>query len=294
MIATSALVVGFLLGAVLHAVPRLRRIVDPLLATYYSVPIFVFYPVFIVAFGLNAIPKTIIGFLYALIAVVINTLNGLDRVPVVLWKTAKAHSSGRCRPRFISSSRCAAPYLFTGVKLAIAYAFYRSHRLRVHSLERRIGLPDLVRVQQFSTDVITASCCRPQRCHHRQHGAVCLGAEAHEAAGRAMSTAIAAFRPTLGRMADIVLLVGALLGLWQIVHHFAGAIAMTAPLDTFRYTLKLVASADFWPHVYSTGTAFALALLIAAAAGSLIGAILGFHRLSAKSPNRSWLRCIHS
>ena len=95
-----------------------------------------------------------------------------------------------------------------------------------------------------------------------------------------MSTAIAAFRPTLGRMADIVLLVGALLGLWQIVHHFAGAIAMTAPLDTFRYTLKLVASADFWPHVYRTGTAFALALLIAATFGLLIGAILGFHRLS--------------
>jgi NitT/TauT family transport system permease protein len=120
---TSALVVGFLLGAVLHAVPRLRRIVDPLLATYYSVPIFVFYPVFIVAFGLNAIPKTVIGFLYALVAVVINTLNGLDRVPVVLWKTAKAHQLGKVSTAIHIVFPCAAPYLFTGVKLAIAYAF---------------------------------------------------------------------------------------------------------------------------------------------------------------------------
>jgi NitT/TauT family transport system permease protein len=120
---TSALVVGFLLGAVLHAVPRLRRIVDPLLATYYSVPIFVFYPVFIVAFGLNAIPKTVIGFLYALVAVVINTLNGLDRVPVVLWKTAKAHQLGTVSTAIHIVFPCAAPYLFTGVKLAIAYAF---------------------------------------------------------------------------------------------------------------------------------------------------------------------------
>jgi NitT/TauT family transport system permease protein len=120
---TSALVVGFLLGAVLHAVPRLRRIVDPLLATYYSVPIFVFYPVFIVAFGLNAIPKTVIGFLYALVAVVINTLNGLDRVPVVLWKTAKAHQLGKASTAVHIVFPCAAPYLFTGVKLAIAYAF---------------------------------------------------------------------------------------------------------------------------------------------------------------------------
>jgi NitT/TauT family transport system permease protein len=120
---TSALIVGFLLGTVLHAVPRLRRIVDPLLATYYSVPIFVFYPVFIVAFGLNAIPKTVIGFLYALVAVVINTLNGLDRVPVVLWKTAKAHQLGKVSTAVHIVFPCAAPYLFTGVKLAIAYAF---------------------------------------------------------------------------------------------------------------------------------------------------------------------------
>jgi NitT/TauT family transport system permease protein len=120
---SSALIVGFLLGAVLHAVPRLRRIVDPLLATYYSVPIFVFYPVFIVAFGLNAIPKTVIGFLYALVAVVINTLNGLDRVPVVLWKTAKAHQLGKASTAIHIVFPCAAPYLFTGLKLAIAYAF---------------------------------------------------------------------------------------------------------------------------------------------------------------------------
>jgi NitT/TauT family transport system permease protein len=120
---TSALIVGFLLGAVLHAVPRLRRIVDPLLATYYSVPIFVFYPVFIVAFGLNAIPKTVIGFLYALVAVVINTLNGLDRVPVVLWKIAKAHQLGKASTAVHIVFPCAAPYLLTGVKLAIAYAF---------------------------------------------------------------------------------------------------------------------------------------------------------------------------
>jgi hypothetical protein len=75
-----SLALGFLIGVVLHAVPRARRIADPLLATYYSVPVFVFYPLLIVLFGLNAIPKTVIGFLYAVVAMVINTLNGLERV----------------------------------------------------------------------------------------------------------------------------------------------------------------------------------------------------------------------
>ena len=120
---TSALVVGFVLGAVLHAVPRLRRIVDPLLATYYSVPIFVFYPVFIVAFGLNAIPKTVIGFLYALVAVVINTLNGLDRVPAVLVKTTRIMRLSPVDTALRVTLPAAGPYIVTGIKLAVAYAF---------------------------------------------------------------------------------------------------------------------------------------------------------------------------
>lgn len=119
----AALVVGFLIGALLHALPRVRRIVDPLLATYYSVPVFVFYPVFIVLFGLNDVPKTIIGFLYAFVAMIINTLNGLDRVPPVLWKTANVHHMGRTSTLIHIVFPYAAAYLFTGAKLAVAYAF---------------------------------------------------------------------------------------------------------------------------------------------------------------------------
>lgn len=119
----AALLVGFLMGAFLYAVPRARRIVDPLLATYYSVPVFVFYPLLIVLFGLNAIPKTVIGFLYAFVAMIINTLNGLDRVPDVLWKTAKVYQLGRWDRAVHLILPCAGPYLFTGAKLAVMYSF---------------------------------------------------------------------------------------------------------------------------------------------------------------------------
>ncbi len=118
-----ALIVGFLVGALFHAVPRARRIVDPLLATYYSVPVFVFYPLFIVLFGLNAIPKTVIGFLYAVVAMVINTLNGLDRVPAVFWKTAEVYQLNRASTALHIVFPCAGPYLFTGAKLAVVYSF---------------------------------------------------------------------------------------------------------------------------------------------------------------------------
>ncbi|MBT5753321.1 MAG: ABC transporter permease subunit, partial [Rhodospirillaceae bacterium] len=90
-----AVSVGFIIGSLLFVLPRVRRVVDPLLATYYAIPIFVFYPFFVVLFGLNRYPQIAIGFLLAVVAMIINTLNGFDRVPKVLLKTARIYRMGR-------------------------------------------------------------------------------------------------------------------------------------------------------------------------------------------------------
>lgn len=119
----GAVVFGFLAGAVLHTMPRLRRVLDPLFATYYAIPIWVFYPLFIVLFGLNNIPKVIIGFLYAIVAMIINTLNGLDRVPPVLRKMARGYRMSALSTTALVVLPSAAPHVFTGIKLAIAYSF---------------------------------------------------------------------------------------------------------------------------------------------------------------------------
>jgi NitT/TauT family transport system permease protein len=115
--------VGFAIGAVLHRLPRVRRAVEPLLASYYAVPVFIFYPLFIVMFGLNAWPLIAVGFLFAVAAVIINTMNGFDRVGRVLGKTARALRMSRVQETFLITLPAAAPYLFTGLKLAVAYAF---------------------------------------------------------------------------------------------------------------------------------------------------------------------------
>ena len=114
---------GFAIGVVLHALPRLRRAVDPLLATYYAVPFFVFYPVLVALFGLSQWPVVIIAFLFAVVAMVINTLNGLDRIPRVLSKVARVHNMGPMATALRLKLPAAAPNLFTGLKLAVAYSF---------------------------------------------------------------------------------------------------------------------------------------------------------------------------
>jgi NitT/TauT family transport system permease protein len=119
----AAIVFGILAAVVLHALPRLRRAIDPVLATYYSVPIFVFYPLFIVMFGLNDWPKVLIGFLLAVVTMIASTLNGLDRVPPVLRKTSRVLQMSRTEMVRDVILPSAAPNVFNGVKLAIAHAF---------------------------------------------------------------------------------------------------------------------------------------------------------------------------
>src|ERR1700732_2052636 len=118
-----SIVLGFALGVVIHALPRLREALDPLFATYYAVPIFIFYPVLIAIFGLSPIPIVLIGVATAVVAMIIATLNGLDRVPRVLTKGARVHRLDAVTTAMTLQLPAAAPYLFTGVKLSVSYGF---------------------------------------------------------------------------------------------------------------------------------------------------------------------------
>src|SRR6187397_2909181 len=103
----SAYLIGVMVGTILHGHRTTREILDPLFATYYAIPVFAFYPLFIVMFGLGDGPQVLIGFMLAVVAVIVTTLNGLDAL-----QTA----------RHVTLPFCA-PYLLTAAKLALAYAF---------------------------------------------------------------------------------------------------------------------------------------------------------------------------
>ncbi len=114
---------GFAIGALIHGFPRLRAAIDPFLASYYALPFFAFYPLFIVLFGLGRGAIVAIGFLFGVVAMIIATLNGFDRIPRVLLRTAEVHHMSPAATALRIKLPSAVPYLFTGVKLAIAYCF---------------------------------------------------------------------------------------------------------------------------------------------------------------------------
>lgn len=114
---------GFVLGVVIHANDFLRRGLEPYLASYYAVPTFIFYPVFIVLFGVGSASIIAIAVLLSIVTMITATLNGLDRVPAVLGKTSRVMRLSPVKAAVLIQLPAAAPYLFTGARLAVAYSF---------------------------------------------------------------------------------------------------------------------------------------------------------------------------
>ena len=120
--AVFAIVLGFFVGAGLHALPRIRRPIEPLLSAYYAIPTFVFYPLLIVAFGVGRTALIVMGAMFGIVAMVVNTMLGLDHVPPVISKAASIMKLDTLRQLVLVKLPAAGPHLVTGVKLAVAYS----------------------------------------------------------------------------------------------------------------------------------------------------------------------------
>lgn len=120
---SAAVVLGFVAGLVIHAMPGVRRALEPLIASYYAVPTFVFYPVFIVLFGVSVLPIIVIATLLAVVSMMTATMTGLDRIPRSFSKTARVMRLTRWQSVRYVQLPAALPHMFTGVRLAVSHAF---------------------------------------------------------------------------------------------------------------------------------------------------------------------------
>jgi NitT/TauT family transport system permease protein len=113
---------GFLIGLMVHAVPRLRRVLDPIFTSYYSVPTFVLYPLLIVIFGIGPMSLIVLGALFGIVAMIVATVTAIDRIPQVLLKVARVSRLGPVRTALLMKLPAASPHLMTGLRLAVAYS----------------------------------------------------------------------------------------------------------------------------------------------------------------------------
>jgi NitT/TauT family transport system permease protein len=85
--------------------------------------------------------------------------------------------------------------------------------------------------------------------------------------------------PRIGRgpITTVVTIV-ILLAIWQLLYWLVGEIALRSPLETIRYTIRLVSSDSFFGNLRATGMAFGAALVLSVVIGLAIGFVLGFNQ----------------
>jgi NitT/TauT family transport system permease protein len=80
------------------------------------------------------------------------------------------------------------------------------------------------------------------------------------------------------RWSDYLILVIAMLVLWQVAYYLAGAEAITPPLETVQRLAVLIAQEGFWNHARATAIAFAYAAALSLVGGLVIGVAIGSSR----------------
>jgi NitT/TauT family transport system permease protein len=118
-----AVVAGFAVGVTVHAMPRIRRAIEPLLVSCYAIPGFIFYIPLIGVFGVNNAPLIAVGVILAAPSMILTTFNGLDRLPAVLLRVSRMYRLDLLQTMFLVKLPCLAPHLFAGARLCLAYAF---------------------------------------------------------------------------------------------------------------------------------------------------------------------------
>lgn len=279
----AAMVLGFLLGLLLYRLPRLRRATEPVIASYYALPFFVLYPLAIVIVGMNDASIILMGFAYALVAMITNTLSGLDRIPPVLTKTGRTFRMGRLETAVKIQLPAAAPYIFTGIKLVLGYGmagvigseFILSNAGVGYSIafaydgfesEKMYGL--LLFVILLVTVLLTAVHAFEKRSQYTAGSAWTI------------STAkqISVAGGPLTRVAESIGVTLAFLVIWQALHYMVGSEALTSPVETWDRAKVLFVTERFWGHAEETLAALGVALIIAIFGGALFGMILGFNK----------------
>jgi ABC-type nitrate/sulfonate/bicarbonate transport system permease component len=117
-----ALVAGLALAVVLHLSETARRALYPLLVASQTVPIIVIAPVLVVWFGFGIVPKLVIIALICFFPITVNAYDGLRSVDPELPKMLRTLGAGRRQILLRAELPWAAPFAFSGAKVAIAVA----------------------------------------------------------------------------------------------------------------------------------------------------------------------------
>ncbi|MCO5089953.1 ABC transporter permease [Bosea sp. (in: a-proteobacteria)] len=117
-----SIVIGIPLGILLVWSRVLERAIMPLLVVSQAFPKVAVAPLIIIWFGLGLLPKVLIAFSVAFFPIVVSTVAGMRSVESDLNDLARSMQSSALKTFLKIRLPFAMPYIFSGLKVAIAFA----------------------------------------------------------------------------------------------------------------------------------------------------------------------------
>lgn len=118
----TACVIGIVLGYLMGRYKWFDDVMDPWIATLYSVPVIAFVPFIIIWFGIGLFSKVIVVFKITAVAIMLNTAAGVKNIDPTFLELAKSLRLNPWETTFKVRLPAAMPYIITGMRLGVGRA----------------------------------------------------------------------------------------------------------------------------------------------------------------------------
>jgi NitT/TauT family transport system permease protein len=119
---TTACTVGIAIGYFMGMHKWFDEVMDPWIATLYSIPIITVVPLIIIWFGIGMISKVIVVFKITAVAIILNTAAGIKNLDPVWLELARSLRLSRWETTYKIRFPGALPYIITGMRLGVGRA----------------------------------------------------------------------------------------------------------------------------------------------------------------------------
>ncbi|HEY3522719.1 MAG TPA: ABC transporter permease [Candidatus Limnocylindrales bacterium] len=149
-----SLVAAVLLAVAMDALPAVRRALYPLLVGSQTIPIVVLAPLFVIWFGFGVLPKVLVIVLVTFFPIVVALLDGFASVPPEAADLLTSYAATRGQTLRLLRWPAALPALFTGLRIAVAYAVIGAVFAEYVGAEDGLGIWMQTSQRAFRTDLV--------------------------------------------------------------------------------------------------------------------------------------------
>ncbi|HBA39117.1 MAG TPA: hypothetical protein DCZ05_05075, partial [Deltaproteobacteria bacterium] len=119
---STACIVGILLGYLMGRYRWFDDLMDPWIATLYSIPVIAFVPFIIIWFGIGLFSKIIVVFKITAVAIMLNTAAGIKTIDPVWLELSNSLRLSPWETTYKIRLPAALPYIITGMRLGVGRA----------------------------------------------------------------------------------------------------------------------------------------------------------------------------